>query len=538
MKKGVLGIIAMLFMTVGFSQYNRPKLVVGIVVDQMRYDYIYRYWNQLSDDGFKRFEKQGTICDNAYYNYMPTYTGPGHASVYTGTTPRVHGIIGNNWYDKVNDNEIYCVADPSENPVGSTYERGKISPRNMLTTTIGDQLKIASQGRSKVIGVAIKDRGSVLPAGHMADGAFWYDITNGKWVSSTFYMSELPQWVKDLNEKNLADQYLNGSWKLLKAKDQYTVSLKDERSKYEGKFEGSINTSLPYNLKELRATNENWDLLKHTPFGNTYTKDIALAAIKGAGIGKDDDPDLLTISFSSTDAVGHKFGPNSVEVQDTYLRLDQDMAEIFKTLDTEVGEEQYLVFLTADHAVAQIPQYMMDNKVPSGYYKGEEVKEELEQFLDEKYGKKDWIKNYSNFQFFLNKEVIPIDDYETVVKDLIHVLLKQEGVHNAIRGEDLMLGHFNEGNLGLAQSGYNQKRSGDIVIILEAGWMERGPTGTTHGSPYAYDTHVPLYWYGKTIPKGKRVKERVEITDIARTVSDILSVQEPNGCQGDIIKFE
>jgi arylsulfatase A-like enzyme len=278
--------------------------------------------------------------------------------------------------------------------------------------------------------------------------------------------------------------------------------------------------------------------LKHTPFGNTFTKDIAIAAIEGEGLGRDDHPDLLAISFSSTDAVGHKFGPNSVEVQDTYLRLDQDMADIFKALDSKVGEGQYLVFLTADHAVSQIPQYMLDNKVPAGYYDGEQVKDRLEQFLDDKYGKKDWIKNYSNFQFFLNKEIIPIDDYEHIVKDLIHVLLKEEGIHNALRGEDLMLGHFSEGNLSLAQNGFNQKRSGDIAIILEAGWMEHGATGTTHGSPYSYDTHVPLYWYGKTIPKGKHIKDHIEITDIARTVSDILSIQEPNGCMGGVIEFD
>ncbi|MGZ3905005.1 MAG: alkaline phosphatase family protein, partial [Bacteroidia bacterium] len=347
MRKSFLYLLLILT-TYTFSQ--GPKLIVGIVVDQMRYDYLYRFSEKYTEGGFKRIMKEGFNCRNTQYNYIPTFTGPGHSSIYTGTTPAIHGIAANEWYDKKTKKEVYCAYDKNSMPVGTTDKVGHASPINLESTTIGDEIKIASLNKAKVIGVSLKDRSSILPAGHAADGAYWFDGSTGNFITSGFYRSELPKWLIDFNAKGLAKKYLAEGWNTLLPLDKYTESLPDDNP-YEKSPNKKDKPVFPYEYKEFIEKN-NLEIIKATPQGNTITKELAKAAIEGEGLGADNICDMLCVSFSSTDYVGHAFGPRSVELEDVYIRLDKDLEEFFAYLDTKIGKGNYTLFITADHGAS------------------------------------------------------------------------------------------------------------------------------------------------------------------------------------------
>lgn len=279
-----------------FSQKKAPKLVVGIVIDQMRTDYIYRYWNRFGEGGFKRLVNEGFFCKNTHYNYVPTYTGPGHSSIYTGAAPSAHGIIANDWYSKEAGKEMYCVSDAKAKPIGTTSKNGMMSPHNQLTTTLGDELKLFSNGRSKVFGVSLKDRSSVLPVGHAGNAAFWFDEETGNFVSSDWYVKELPVWLNNFNAKKLPKTYLEKGWNTLYGIETYTNSIADD-NKYEKAPNKKEKPVFPYDYKTQIAANS-WGILKASPWGNTITKDIAIECLKNEQLGKDDISDMLCISFS------------------------------------------------------------------------------------------------------------------------------------------------------------------------------------------------------------------------------------------------
>jgi predicted AlkP superfamily pyrophosphatase or phosphodiesterase len=519
-----------------------PKLVVGITVDQMRQEYLYRYASKFGEGGFKRFMNKGFMLQNAHYNYMPTYTGAGHASIYTGTTPSIHGIIGNSWYEKGVDKEVYCAGDDAQTTIGSTTESvGKMSPNRMITTSITDELKLATQKRAKVIGISVKDRGAILPAGHMADAAYWYDGKTGRFVSSTYYMPKLPDWVERFNALQLPEKYLSGSWYTLRPIGEYAESGADE-SPYEVRFGRETKSSFPYNLAELRKAYGNYELLPATPFSNDHLTELAKAAIDGEKLGADQWTDFLAISYSAPDIVGHQFGPQSIEVQDVYLRLDKSLEDLFKKLDATVGHDKYVVFLTADHAVAEVPQYLVDNKVPAGYIRTSQLMASLDEFLKAYYPDKKIIRTLSNNQLFFNHDVFNADptlggvDLLVATELVTKFLLQQDGVANVYPVSLLRQGDYNEGGLkGMAIRGYHPKRSGDLTIVFEPAWFESGRVpGTTHGSPYPYDTHVPILFYGAGIKHGSSVQYH-PITDIAPTLSVLLKITFPNGCTGQPI---
>lgn len=525
----------------GVAQVVKPKLVVGIVVDQMRQEYLYRFNSKYTDGGFKRLMNDGFVLRNAHYNYAPTVTGPGHASVYTGATPATHGIIGNEYFDKALGKQVNCVEDNRFKPVGSDAGNGDVSPFRMLASTITDELKLFTQKQSKVIGISFKDRGAVLPAGHMADAAYWYDIKTGRFITSTYYMQQLPAWVAQFNAKNLADIYLSQDWNTLLPINQYTESGPDD-SPYEKKLNGKQKSAFPYKLSELRKQNDNFDLLYYTPFANDYLTEFAKTTLASEKLGKDDVTDFLCISFSAPDAIGHSVGPNAVEIEDTYLRLDRNLADLLKTLDKEVGVGNYTVFLTADHAVADVPQYLVDNKIPAGYFNAGRLQVLLEDFLAPYFPGKKIIADISNEQIFLNHDAFQKDPKVSgldlfIATELIgKFLMAQEGIANYYTEATLRQGSFDEqGFRGLYSRGFNARRSGDIVIQLEPGWLQGySVQGTTHGSPYAYDTHVPVIFFGKGIKKGNTVRHHT-ITDIAPTLSMLLNIKFPNGCTGQPI---
>lgn len=510
---------------------EQPKLVIGIVVDQMRYDYIYRYWDNFSENGFKRLVNEGYFCRNANFTYVPTYTAPGHASIYTGTTPSMHGIIGNNWFDRSRNKSIYCTSDYAYKTVGSTSSAGQMSPHNMLATTVCDELRLSNNKKSRVIGIALKDRGAILPAGHTANAAYWFDDLTGNFITSSYYMNELPAWVLAFNKENRVQKLLNNSWELLLSPDKYLQSNSDV-NKYEGMFKSETSPAFPHRLPQLMKDNGGLGLVRLTPFGNTLTKDFAIATLQAEQLGKKGATDFLTISFSSTDYIGHQFGPGSMEMQDTYLRLDKELADLLSFLDTYIGKKNVLVFLTADHAGVENPAQLGDLNIPSGYFDSEHPIDSLKSFLAKNYGDT-LVLAYSNEQIYFNQTYIRAKNLniENIQNDAATYMLKFRGIANTATAHCMNNSEFNNGIKSFMQNGFNQKRSGDVLINYEPAWIEFSRTGTTHGSPYSYDTHVPLIFYGYTIPKGSN-SEPVSVIDIAPTISQLLNIQFPNACSG------
>ena len=509
---------------------DKPKLVVGIVVDQMRFDYLTRFWDKYENDGFKRLVNEGFNFKNNHFNYIPTYTAPGHTSIYTGTTPQNHGIIGNGWYDKFEKSEVYCTSDENVQSLGTNSSAGKMSPHRMISTTMGDENRLFTQMQGKTIGIGLKDRSAILPAGHTANAAYWFHgMDEGKWISSTYYMNKLPDWVQAFNKSGKATSYLK-EWNSLDDIETYSESGTDNNN-FETGFSG--RTTFPYNLAELAPKNGQFDLLKYTPFGNSITADFAIAALEGEKLGTDEFTDFLTVSFSSTDYIGHNFGVNSKEVQDAYMRLDKDLARLLKALDEKVGVGNYTLFLTSDHGGVDVPSYLQSVKIPAGYFEDEAFEDDLKAFVEEKFGSKDLIEMVSNYQIFLNYETLANEKIEASnVEDAIaHFVLQKPQINRVFTRTQLEANDFTSEISGLVQKGFNQRRSGDVVFVLKPAIISYSKTGSTHGSGFSYDTHAPLIFFGKGIPHGDTSK-RSEIIDIAPTISTILGISFPSANSG------
>ena len=520
--------------SIAASLPDKPKLVVGIVVDQMRYDYLYRFWDKYSDNGIKRLVGEGFNFRNNHYNFIPTYTGPGHASIYTGTTPAMHGIVGNDWYNRTTGRSIYCAEDKSVQTVGSTSVAGQMSPVNMIASTITDELRLASNLKSKVIGVSLKDRGSILPAGHAANAAYWYDGSNGAMITSTYYMNQLPAWVQAFNSRNLPDQYLSQPWTTLLPLEQYTESGPDDQS-FENIFKGEEKPVFPHNIPALRGNT--FDILRSIPAGNTFTKEFGIETIRAENMGKGTATDFLALSFSTPDYVGHQFGPNAIEVEDTYLRLDRDLADFLTFLDSQVGKENVLVFLTADHGAAHNPDHLKQLRIPAGNTNNTAMLDSLKKHLNRKFGTAEWVSSFTNQQIYLNHALVESKKVNLVElqEETARFLQPFPGVLRTMTADALMKSHWTRGMGMLMENGYMAYRSGDVLVGLEPGWYAKygsGPVkGTTHGSSWAYDTHIPLIWYGWKIPAGES-HVRTEIVDIAPSLAQFLRIQEPNGTTG------
>ena len=529
----------LLFSNCKFSEtpVKKPKLVIGIVIDQMRYDYLTRFADRYGEDGFNRILKNGFSLENAHYNFTPTYTAVGHASIYTGTSPKNHGIISNNWYDKVLKKSIYCVDDVNYKTIGNDGIVGQKSPHRLYTTTVADQLQLAQNMQGKSIGIAIKDRSAILPVGHTANAAYWYDGANkNQWITSSYYMEELPGWVKKFNGNNKADTYLNETWETLYDIKTYTQSRADNNI-YEYNLKGQEKPVFPKDLKKLREQNDNFSLIKTIPAGNTYTLDFAKAAIKGEQLGKSEFIDFLAVSFSSTDYVGHRYGVAAVETEDTYLRLDKDLAHFFNFLDTEVGKENYTLFLTADHAAVHVPSYLQSLKIPAHYLSTRKLKEFLSDITQKYFNSKELIEDVSNYQIFLNQEKIETLGFNknTVAQRLADEVLNFDKIYKAVTARTLQTTNFTEGIMHALQEGYNPKFSGDVLMIPYPATLNGSRKGTSHGSGYSYDTHVPVIFYGNGINKGVS-KKTYKIIDIAPTISNLLKIEAPNGTSGKIIE--
>jgi len=515
----------------------RPKLVVGIMVDQMRWDYLYRFYERYSNGGFKRMLNEGFSCENAYINYVPSVTGIGHTTVYTGSVPAIHGITGNDWIIQATGKSMYCAEDTTVSTVGSDSESaGQMSPRNMLVTTMTDELRLATNFRSKVIAIASKDRGSILPGGHTANAAYWYDGGSGNWITSTYYMKSLPTWVSNFNAQKYPEKYLKQDWNTLYPINTYLQSTKDDVS-YEGRFAGMSSSTLPVKTSEMLKGG--LGILTSTPYGSSLTLDLAKAAIDNEGLGADAITDFLAISVSSPDYVGHQFGPNSIEVEDTYLRLDRDLAALFSHLDSKVGKGNYTVFLTADHAVQHNSGFLADNKINTGVFESSTVLKQLNSVLEAEFKVKDIAKSFSNYAVSLNYAAISANKLsENAIKNSsVEFLKKQQGVAFAIDIANAQNSTIPSIYKEKIINGYHPERSGVIQIILEPAWYSgssQRSTGATHGTMNPADTHIPMVFMGWGIKQGK-TNNSYNMTDIAPTISGLLHIQEPNGNIGKAV---
>lgn len=469
---------------------ERPKLVVGIVVDQMRWDYLYRYNDLYTEGGFKRLMREGLNCENTMINYIPSVTCIGHASVFTGTVPAIHGMTGNNFYK--GDKYIYCCDDETVSGVGTKSDAGKMSPRNMLCTTIGDELKVATDFKSKVIGVSLKDRAAIMPAGHSADGAYWFDYSTGSFVTSTYYMKQLPKWVADYNKT----------------------------------------------IGKVTKNEVQYDYL-----GNKLTEEMAKAAVKGEQLGQRGLTDMLTISFSCTDMVGHKYGTHSDKTRGVYLDVDKKLADFLSFLDTTIGKGQYLVFLTADHGAANNILMLQEHGIPAGGFFPQKVQKGLDEYLKNKFAATEsMVSGIDNYRVKLNHKAVSalgkvtLDD---VKRAAIDYLRQDSAVSYAIDLDRISEATVPQTIKEKIINGYYPGRSDDIQLIMKPAYYEiygdKIDGGTTHGLWNPYDAHIPFLLMGWHVQPETLSKE-VYITDIAATVCNLIHIQMPNGCIGKPVK--
>jgi predicted AlkP superfamily pyrophosphatase or phosphodiesterase len=517
----------------GFSQQlDRPKLVVGIVIDQMRWDYLYRYYERyLPNGGFKRMMEKGFNCENTVIPYAPTVTACGHSSIYTGSVPAINGITGNFWWDNNQMRSVYCTEDRGVNTVGSSSALGKMSPKNMLVTSICDEMKLATNFKSKVIGISIKDRGGILAAGHSANAAYWYDNITGDWISSTYYMNELPDWVSDFNKEKLVDKYYEQGWNLLYPANSYTQSSADEKP-YESKVFGK---SLPYDMKGF--IKKDYGKISTTPMGNSFTIEFAKASILSEKLGADDITDVLALSLSSPDYIGHSFGPNSIEAEDCFLKLDKELGQFLDYLDKNVGKGQYTVFLSADHGVSQIPEFLKENKIPAGRLMMSEKVKQLNNEINEKYKIANVVVSDDNYQVSLNNPRIDSAGIskQQLVRTIIESFSKDSAIAAVFPIAELNTYPMPATLRKMINNSYYKPRCGEIQYMLKSNYIDAySNIGTTHGLWNPYDAHIPLLWYGWGIRPGKLNRE-VYMTDIAPTLAALLHIQSPSGNIGSVI---
>ncbi|RYD51063.1 MAG: alkaline phosphatase family protein [Sphingobacteriales bacterium] len=522
----------------------RPKLVVGIVVDQMRWDYLYRYWDRYGEGGFRKLVREGFSQEQTMINYLPTFTAPGHACIWTGSVPAIHGIAGNDWIYSASGTSTYCVYDSTVQPVGGSWRAGQMSPRNLLTTTVGDELKLATNGRSRVCAVSLKDRASILPGGHQSDGTYWYDDSTGTFMTSTYYRTDLPGWLQQFNARKLPDSMLRAGWTLAQPEKNYRHSTADS-TPYEGRYKGEKTPTFPHT--SFRPGD--YGAIRALPAGNTLTLELAKTLLTAEKMGTGADPDLLAINLASTDYVGHQFAPNALEVEDLYLRLDRELAQFLAFLDQRYGKGNVLLFLTADHGGAHNPRFLQDYKIPAGQFTEGDMGKNMQHDADSVFGvnapgiqkdaQRSVVRFFNNYYIYLDDTLIQSRGYnrEAIIRRIRQYMLGRPGIADVVRLDDPSVLLLPEPIRSRIINGHHKKRSGDLIVIPEPGWFAGyAPTGTTHGTWNPYDAHIPLLFYGWNIPKGRSTQPG-SMTDIAATLCTLLQIQMPNGCIGTPIRF-
>jgi len=516
---------------------DKPKLVIGIIVEQLRYDQIERFRGRLVQNGIRRLLNEGTSFQNASYQYMLTESAPGHATISTGAEPAWHGIASDSWYLPLRDELIYCTKDLNVKPAGVSSESGQHSPVNLQASTFTDELKMASGKNAKVFSVGLKDHSVILSAGHSADCAYWLDNASGSWISSSWYIDSLPAWVNDFNAMKYPEAFLNSKWELFRSAEYYNDCITDKND-FEAGFEGQ--NYFPYDLrrismKENPAPRRDLSVILETPYGNTLTTSFAKKLIENEQLGRDDITDYLAICYTSTDYIGHRFGPSSYEMADAILRLDNEVEDLMTYLVDSIGKMNVLVYFTSAHGISEIPGILESNRIPSGYFRLEQALYLLRSYLKALYGEGQWIKGYSERQVYLNRTLledskIPLED---VQKKVARFMVQFSGIASAYPYSAFEVNDFGEGNLKRIINNFSPQRSGDVIITFYPGWVEKvNDYVTNHNSPYEYDSHVPLLWWGWSIDRAM-ITRKVNMTDIAPTLSSLLKVPYPNACTGE-----
>ncbi|MFN8258600.1 MAG: alkaline phosphatase family protein [Bacteroidales bacterium] len=516
---------------------GQPKLVIQVVIENMRYDFIDKFRDKFSDKGFNRLLNEGSFCSNAFYDYMYTGSAQGYTTLSTGTNPSDHGIVSDLWYNRLSGKEQYCITDP-EVKTGTSLSMNKFSPKNIIGSTLGDELKLSNYKQSKVISVSLKNYAAVLTSGMLANAAYWFDDKTGYWTSGSFYMDTLPKWVNDFNKKEFVDLYLQREWNTTLKLSSYTESLADNNS-YETGFSGNKRT-FPYQLQHIKES-EGLSVIKYTPFGNTITLDFSISAIINEQLGKGKFPDLITISFSIPAYVTELFGIHSIELEDIYLRLDNDIAHLLEFIDDYLGKENVLVVLTSDRGAADNPDYLKEIGMPVGTFNPELAMSLTDSYLKATYGQSGWIKKYYDNQVYLSQYLldvtkVPAGEIQLKAAQFINQF---KGIAKATTATILQSADSSSGMLKKFRNSFNELRSGDILLCFEPGWMEENKKESGHylyhGSPYRYDAHVPLFFYGWNLKKDE-ITEAVPINNVAPTIARILGIAFPSGANGNPVK--
>jgi predicted AlkP superfamily pyrophosphatase or phosphodiesterase len=508
--------------------------VLGIVIDQFRYDYLTRFEDLFEGRGFRRLLENGAVFTNANYIYVPTVTAPGHATFMSGSIPALHGIVGNDWFDRETGKTITSISDSTVKLLGGQGEE-PASPSRLIGSTVGDQLRLSNNGQSKVVGIAFKDRAAILPAGKRPNGAYWFDSVNGTFVSSTYYFPDLPGWVKEFNQNNRADKYFGARWDRLLPDAAYQRSLPDdspyEKSPLGNKFPHIINGGESKPGKLFYANFE------ESPFANEFTAAFAKAAIEGEKLGQDDYTDLLTVSFSANDRVGHSFGPYSQEVEDITLRTDRVLSDLFSYIDQKIGLANTIIVLTADHGVAPIPEHSRDIGLGGGTFASKTLTSAIQTTLDGRFGTAAWIRASVNGNIYFDYDVIERQkvNRQEVERAGCEAALKVQGVGKCFTRTQLLFGPLPPGGYSeQAARGFNAERSGDLVIVVKPYYLQRTEYGTSHSTPYSYDTHVPVIFYGADVAAGS-YSNPSSPSDIAPTLSTLLGIEPPSNVVGRVL---
>jgi len=516
---------------------QKPKLIVGITVSGMQYDYLSVYWDKFSDKGFRKMATTGANCKNARYNYLITDPSAGYASIATGTRPSEHGIVSDYWYHRLTNEIVNSIEDKEQTTVGGSYGSGTYSPRALHSRTLADGMRVTSRFQSRSIGISMDPRAAVLLAGHTATGAYWMDPVSASWITSSYYMDSLPGWVKEFNAKNYRDLYLQRNWETLHPISDYGESMLDNNP-YETGLRGQI--TFPYDLARISSDGKggrDYSLLMTTPWGNTYTKDMAIAAIVNEELGKHDATDIIHIGFNATEYLANHYSTWSVETQDTYLRLDEDIAHLLEFLDDQLGMENVLVYLTAENALAVDPNYLAASRIPSGFFNYRTSISLLRSYLNAIYGRGEWVTFYYAQQIYLNHQLIEDSNLslEDVQDRVARFMVQMNGVSNALQAYVLQQNYFTDGMLNRIQNSYYQKRSGDVILYLTPGWVEHSTIGGDKYEEFRYAPHVPLIFYGWKINR-VTIPYRVSPTDIAPSIASFLEISMPDNATGEVIR--
>lgn len=515
---------------------QKPKLIVGITVSGMQYDYLSVYWDKFSDGGFRKMATTGANCKNARYNFLITDPSAGFASIATGTRPSEHGIVSDYWYRRLSNEIVNSIEDQDQTTIGGSYGSGTYSPRSLHSRTLSDEMRVKSRFKSRSIGISMAPEAAVLLAGHTASGAYWLDPTNASWVTSSYYMDSLPGWVNEFNEKNYRDLYLERQWETLRPIAEYGESMLDNNP-YETGINGQV--TFPYDLARISSNGKggrDYSVLMTTPWGNTYTKDMAIAAIVNEELGQHEVTDMIHIGFNATKYLANFYSTWSVETQDTYLRLDEDIAHLLEFLDDQLGMENVLVCLTAENALAVDPNYLAESRIPSGFFNYRTSISLLKSYLNAIYGRGEWVTFYYAQQIYLNHQLIEDSNLslEDVQDRVARFMVQINGVSNALQAYVLQQNDFTDGVLHRIQNSYYQKRSGDVILYLTPGWVEHSNVGGGIYEEFRYTSHVPLIFYGWKINR-VTIPYRVSPTDIAPSIAFFLEISMPDNATGVVI---